>query len=133
FLNTMMQKYQTSVETFNDTMSFTYMSKHVLEDKIHTQYSNVYEKGALIGMCLDILLRDLSNGKYGTQTLMKDLATKYGKNRSFNDADLFNDIEKFTYPEVGTFLRKHVGGTTPLPIEAILAKAGISFVKESEG
>jgi predicted metalloprotease with PDZ domain len=130
FMNTMMQKYQTSVETYNDTMSFTYMSKHVLESKIHPQYANVYEKGAVIGMCLDILLRDISGGKYGTQNLMKDLATKYGKNRSFNDEDLFNDIEKFTYPEIGAFLRKHVGNGTPLPMEDILGRIGIEFIKE---
>ena len=130
-LNTMMQKYENSINNFNDTMSFTWMSKNVLNEKIHAQYNNVYEKGAVIGMCLDILLRDLSNGKYGTQNLMKDLATKYGKNKSFNDEDLFNDIEKFTYPEIGDFLRKHVGGKTPLPIKNVLDKIGIDFAKES--
>jgi predicted metalloprotease with PDZ domain len=130
-IGTMMQKYENSIASYNDTMSFTYMSKHVLEEKIHGQYGNVYEKGALIGMCLDILLRDFSNGKYGTQDLMKDLATKYGKNKSFDDADLFNDIEKFTYPEIGTFLRKHVSGTEPLPMREVLEKIGIDFAKET--
>lgn len=129
-LNTMIQKYENSLSSFNDTMSFTWMSKNVLKDKIHPQYNNVYEKGALIGMCLDISLRDLSDGKYGTQNLMKDLATKYGKNKSFNDEDLFNDIEKFTYPEIGNFLRKYVGGHTPLPINEVFSKIGISFDKE---
>ncbi len=129
-LNTMMGKYQSSIENYNDTMSFTYMSKHVLDDKIHPQYGNVYEKGAVIGMCLDVLLRHYSDGKYGTQNLMKDLATKYGKNKSFNDADLFNDIEKFTYPQIGVFLRTHVGGTEPLPIADVLNKIGIEFAKE---
>ncbi|MBX3163865.1 MAG: peptidase M61, partial [Bacteroidetes bacterium] len=132
FITTMMQKYTNSLELFNDTMSFTYMSKHVLEEKIHPQYGNVYEKGALIGMCLDILLRDLSDGLYGTQNLMKDLATKYGKDKSFNDEDLFNDMEKFTYPEVGNFLRKHVGGKEPLPMEEIFQKIGIEFKREFE-
>lgn len=131
FLNTMLQKYQNSLESYNDTMSFTYMSKHVLEEKIHTQYTNVYEKGAVIGMCLDIILREKSKGEYGTQNLMKDLAGKYGKHHSFNDADLFNDIEKFTYPEIGDFLRRYVGGHEPLPMQAILAKVGIAFEKES--
>lgn len=132
FLNTMMQKYENSVENYNDTMRFTYMSKHVLEPKIHKQYNNVYEKGAIIGMCLDILLRDLSEGKYGTQLLMKDLAKKYGKSKSFNDADLFADIESFSSPEVGAFLRKYVGGNEPLPMADILARVGISFMKEEE-
>ncbi|MDO9001775.1 MAG: PDZ domain-containing protein [Bacteroidota bacterium] len=130
-ISTMMQKYENSLASFNDTMSFTYMSKHVLEEKIHTQYSNVYEKGALIGMCLDVLLRHYSDGDYGTQNLMKDLATKYGKNKSFNDEDLFADIEKFTYPEIGEFLRKHVSGKTPLPMEEVLDKIGIDFAKET--
>ncbi|MCW3077452.1 MAG: peptidase [Bacteroidetes bacterium] len=130
-LNIMMEKYQNSLQQFNDTMSFTWMSKHVLEEKVHKQYNNVYEKGALIGMCLDIMLRDLSEGKYGTQNLMKDLSTKYGKDKSFNDADLFNDIEKFTYPEIGQFLRKHVSGTTPLPMKEIFEKIGIDYIKES--
>jgi predicted metalloprotease with PDZ domain len=130
-INTMMQKYENSINEFNDTMSFTWMSKHVLEEKVHTQYNNVYEKGALIGMCLDILLRDLSNGKYGTQDLMKDLSTKYGKHKSFNDADLFNDIEKFTYPEIGQFLRKHVAGKTPLPMKEVFEKIGVDFQSES--
>lgn len=130
-ISTMMQKYENSITSYNDTMSFTYMSKHVLEEKIHAQYSNVYEKGAVIGMCLDILLRHYSDGEYGTQNLMKDLATKYGKNKSFNDEDLFNDIEKFTYPEIGAFLRKHVSGKTPLPMTEVLDKIGIDFSKEA--
>lgn len=130
-INVMMEKYKNSTESFNDTMSFTWMSKHVLEEKVHSQYNNVYEKGALIGMCLDIYLRYYSNGKYGTQDLMKDLSTKYGKNKSFNDEDLFGDIEKFTFPEIGEFLRKHVSGKTPLPMKDVFEKIGIDYAKES--
>lgn len=132
FLKTMMNKYESSIENFNDTMSFTFMSKNVLSDKIHPQYNNVYEKGALIGMCLDIYLRYYSNGAYGTQDLMKDLAKKYGKNKSFNDEDLFNEIEKLSYPEIGVFLRKHVSGKEPLPIKDVFDKVGLVYEKEKE-
>ncbi|MDZ4663843.1 MAG: peptidase M61 [Bacteroidota bacterium] len=130
FLKTMMGKYENSTNDFNDTMSFTFMSKNVLNEKIHPQYNNVYEKGALIGMCLDIYLRYYSDGKYGTQNLMKDLAKKYGKKKSFNDEDLFAEIEKLTYPEIGAFLRKHVSGKEPLPIKDVFDKAGLEFEKE---
>jgi predicted metalloprotease with PDZ domain len=130
FLKTMMGKYETSLDSYNDTMSFTYMSKNVLNEKIHPQYNNVYEKGALIGMCLDIYLRYYSNGQYGTQDLMKDLAKKYGKTKSFNDEDLFNDIEKFTYPEIGIFLRKHVSGKERLPIKDVFDKVGLVYERE---
>lgn len=130
FLNTMMEKYNNSLKYFNDTMSFTFMSKNVLDKQIHQQYGNVYEKGALIGMCLDILLRDLSLGKYGTRDLMHDLGKKYGKHRSFNDSELFNDITALTYPEIGEFLKRHVAGKEPLPMQDILNRVGISFEKE---
>ncbi len=130
FLKTMMSKYESSLEVYNDTMSFTYMSKNVLTDKIHSQYGNVYEKGALIGMCLDIYLRYYSHGKYGTQDLMKDLAKKYGKNKSFNDEDLFKEIEALTFPEIGVFLRKHVAGKEPLPMKDVFDKAGLIYEKE---
>lgn len=129
-LNTMMGKYENSLQQYNDTMSFTWMSKNVLDDKVHKQYGNVYEKGAVISMCLDILLRHYSEGKYGTQNLMKDLATKYGKNKSFNDGDLFKDIEAFTYPEIGDFLRTYVEGHSPLPMKEVMDMIGIEFLKE---
>lgn len=130
YFNLMLEKYENSLEQYNDTMSFTYMSKNVLNPKIYPQYGNVYEKGALIGLCLDILMRHYSSGNYGTQNLMKDLAKKYGKQTSFNDEDLFTDIEKLTYPEIGAFLRKHVEGKEPLPLAEILAKVGVRLEKE---
>ncbi len=130
FLKVMMGKYETSLNFFDDKMSFTWMSKNVLDEKIHKQYNNVYEKGALIGMCLDIYLRHYSKGAYGTQNLMSDLSKKYGKHQSFNDEDLFREIEALTYPEIGTFLRKHVAGKEPLPMADVFDKVGLLYEKE---
>lgn len=113
-------------ERFNDTVPFTKMSKECL-DKYKEQYGNVYEKGALIGLCLDIKLRDLSNGTYGIQDLMKDLAKTYGKDRSFKDDELIPQIVKLTYPEIGEFFRRYVEGPEPLPLKDILALAGYDF------
>ncbi len=127
FLNIMQGKMEESQKYFNDTLPFTYMSKNVLDPLYHEQYQNVYAKGALIGMCLDILLRYNSSGKYGTQELMRDLAKKYGKNTSFKDADLFNDIEKFTSPEVRKFLDNYVAGSKKLPFEDIFDKVGLKY------
>ncbi|MGC4020466.1 MAG: hypothetical protein QM734_00230 [Cyclobacteriaceae bacterium] len=42
---------------FRDDVAFTDISKFTL-DKYPDQYGNVYQKGALIGMCLDIKLRN---------------------------------------------------------------------------
>lgn len=132
FFQVMMDKYNNSIEQYNDTVPFTYMSKHVLTEHYHKQYNNVYEKGALINMCLDIMLRYYSDGKYGTQELMRDLAKKYGKDKSFKDSDLFNDIEKLTYPEIRKFLDEHVAGRKPLPMVEVFKMVGLDLIKERE-
>lgn len=129
FLGVMVEKMQNARNNYNDTVPFTVMSKYVL-DKYKKQYNNVYEKGAVIGMCLDIMLRYYSNGNYGTQTLMKDLAKKYGKDKSFKDDELFDDIEKLTYKEIRTFLDTYVAGNKPLPYKEIFAMVGLNYTEK---
>lgn len=130
FLDVMHGKMVTADE-YDDELSFTQMSKGCL-DKYEDQYGNVYAKGALIGMCLDIKLRQLSGGKYGTQDLMHDLAKKYGKDRSFNDDSLFSDIVKLTYPEIGDFFTKYVIGGDRLPFTEIFEAVGIDYKRRAD-
>lgn len=112
--------------TLNDTMSFTEMSKNVLVAPYKDQYLNVYEKGALIGMCIDIIIREKSNGERGILDLMKKLSNEYGISKPFNDDELFAKITAFTYPEVGEFLTTHVAGKTPISYEFYFAKMGVT-------
>ncbi|HET6990831.1 MAG TPA: peptidase M61, partial [Bacteroidia bacterium] len=125
FLQTMHYK-MVNADQFTKNLSFTEMSKGCV-DKYVNDYNNVYEKGALIGMCLDIKLRQLSGGKYGTQDLMKDLSKKYGKDRSFDDDSLFGDIVKLTYPEIGDFFKDYVIGGKQLPYKEIMNVVGIDY------
>jgi predicted metalloprotease with PDZ domain len=90
----------------------------------------VYEKGALIGMCLDIKLRKLSGGTYGLQNLIADLSMKYGKNKAFQDEALFDEIAKLTYPEIGEFLKRYVGGDERLPYQELLNEVGVNYAPE---
>ena len=114
-------------DNFIDDVPFTDISKFTL-DKYSNQYYNVYQKGALIGMCLDIKLRKLSAGKYGMQNLMADLAKKFGKNQAFEDEQLFTEIEKLTYPEIGEFLNRYVGGNEKLPFDEIFALVAVNHL-----
>jgi predicted metalloprotease with PDZ domain len=117
-------------KTLNDTMSFTKMSANVLVQPYKDQYLNVYQKGALIGMCIDIIIREKSNGERGILDLMHKLANEYGVEKPFNDNDLFAKITELTYPEVGEFLNKYVAGTTPIPYDFYLAKVGVTKASE---
>jgi predicted metalloprotease with PDZ domain len=116
--------------TMNDTMPFTTMSANVLKEPYKDQYLNVYQKGALIGMCLDIQIRQSSEGKRGILDLMHQLSNEYGITKPFNDADLFAKITSLTYPEVGAFLTNYVAGPTPIPYYDYLAKVGLTKVSK---
>jgi predicted metalloprotease with PDZ domain len=119
-----------AAKNYNDSIPFTVMSEGCLK-KYKDQYGNVYQKGALIGMCLDIQLRSLSQGKYGLQELMKELSKTYGKNKSFKDEELFAQIVKLTYPEIGDFFKKYVEGNETLPVAEMLALVGIGTGESS--
>ena len=119
----------TNASTLNDTMPFTEMSANVLVAPYKDQYLNVYEKGALIGMCIDIIIREKSNGERGILDLMKKLSKEYGVNKPFDDDELFGKITSLTYPEVGAFLNTYVSGKTPIPYDVYFAKMGVTKTK----
>ncbi len=113
---------------FKDELPFTDLSLGALEEHAD-QYYNVYQKGALIGMALDIHLRELSDGAYGVQEMMAGLSEKYGITKSFKDEQLFDEITAMTYPEIGEFLKTHVAGPTPLPYQEIFDKVGVNYIE----
>ena len=115
--------------SMNDTMPFTTMSANVLVQPYKDQYVNVYQKGALIGMCIDIIIREKSEGKRGILDLMQKLTNEYGAAKPFDDEELFDKIAAFTYPEVKTFLETYVAGATPIPYEKYFEKMGVTKSK----
>jgi len=128
FYTKMMGKIQTA-SALDDTMSFTVMSEHILDKPYADNYLNVYQKGALIGMCVDILLREESNGARGILSLMKELSNKYGKNKPFEDDKLIEEITAMTYPSIGAFLKTHVVGTTPINYNDFFEKTGLKIAE----
>ncbi len=112
---------------FNDSLSFTEMSRHVLEEPYKDEYANVYEKGALINMALDLRLRELSGGSNGVLDLMRRLSAKYDTNTPFKDDALFDEIVAMTYPEIRAFFDTYVIGDTPIDYVSLLEKAGLTL------
>lgn len=131
FYDRMLDKISNSIG-YDDRMPFTTMSKNVLMSPYKENYNNVYEKGALINMALDITLRDLSGGEKGVLWLMKELSKKYDKDTPFKDSELISTIVRMTYPEIRSFFDDHVSGNVPLAYESILEKVGLSIVMEEK-
>ncbi len=115
-----------SAQRYNDQLPFTEMSQNCLE-KYADQYQNVYEKGALIALCIDLKLLHLSHGEYGLKDLLADLAIEYGKDIPFKDDELFAKITDLTYPLMDGFFRSFIAGNTPLPFEQVFDYVGINY------
>lgn len=132
FYALMAEKVKISRENYQDDLSFTDMSKNVLDSKMKGQYPNVYQKGALMAMCLDIILREQSGGKSGLLGMMGELSKKYGPDRPFEDSALIPEITKMTSPEVGAFLQQHVVKGVPVDYDKYLARVGVTpaIIKE---
>ncbi len=117
---------------YDDSMSFTEMSRNILKEPYAANYENVYEKGTLINMALDLMLLELSEGEKSVLWLMKELSNKYGKDTPFEDDLLINEIVAMTYPEVKTFFDTHVVGNTPIDYNIYLEKVGLTNKEKKE-
>lgn len=128
FYNRMVDKIDQS-KRFDEKMPFTTMSKNILDKQYKDSYYNVYLKGALIAMCVDIQMRESSNGEKGILDLMHALSAEYGTKKAFNDAELFAKITSLSYPAIGEFLKTYVSGETPIPYDQYFAKMGVTQAK----
>ena len=129
FMSTMSAKITASM-AYNDSLSFTKMSKNVLQPEMKEQYGNVYKKGALMAMCLDIIIREKSNGERSLLDVMGQLKKIYGAERSFEDDELIPKFTELTYPEVGQFVQKHVVNGVPVDYLRYLAKVGMTKTQQ---
>jgi predicted metalloprotease with PDZ domain len=131
FQEEMMEKMRRGSE-YPD-VSFTEMSRRIIEPEYQEMYSNVYQKGALIGFLLDIRLKELSQGQMGLRELMLNLSKQYGPNKPFKDDELIDVIVANTYPEIRQFFDDYVIGNKPLPYEEYYSKIGWNYADQKQG
>ncbi len=114
-----------SKRAYKDNLSFTEMSKNVLNPAYKEQYPNVYKKGALLAMCLDIIIRSKTNGNSGILDLMGELSKIYGPNKPFDDNELIPKFTELSNKEVGDFIQKHIVDGKPVKYSKYLKRMGV--------
>ena len=134
FFKTMASNEVVSKKYFNDNLSFTEMSKNILIPTYKAQYLNVYKKGALLAMCMDITLRKKSNGEKGILDLMGQLREIYGPYKAFDDAALIPKVTELAGKELGDFIQKHIVAGKPVKYTKYLQLVGVkkSVVRQPE-
>lgn len=131
YLKTIRDKVRNSTR-YKQGISLAEMSKNCLVEPYSKQYQNIYYKGAIVAMCLDLELIRLSGGKYNIQMLMRDLSGFYGQDNPFQDEKLFDEIIELTgYKELGNFFAKYIDGTETLDYNAFINPMGIQYFPKS--
>jgi len=116
----------------NDKMSFTEMSKNALKGKYKKQYNQVYQRGAVIGMLLDIEIIRLTDGEKTLIDVITELSNIYGKNRSFNEDTFIDEFVDLVHPDLKIFFDKYIDGREELPYVESFKTVGLTFELKSE-
>jgi predicted metalloprotease with PDZ domain len=132
YLESMLAKIRVD-RRFDTDYSLSKLALTSYTDEGQRQYPNIYQRGAVVGALLDIRLLDLSDGRHGLQTLIRELLQRFGKGNPFPEDGLFHIIAEMTHPEIADFVARYVRAAEPLPIGEYYAKLGIRFVEDEQG
>lgn len=131
FLVTIRDKVRNSTR-FKQGISLTEMSKNCLIEPYSKQYQNIYYKGAIVAMCLDLELLKLSKGKYDIQMLLRDLSGFYGQDAPFQDEELFQKIIEITgFKQLKSFFEKYIDGTEVPNYNDFVKPFGVEYFLEA--
>jgi predicted metalloprotease with PDZ domain len=125
FFQNMRDKINEAEEFGN--FSMTTMSEKVLEGKYKEKYSSVYNRGALIGLMLDIFIREKTNHGKDLKKVIMELAKKYGAGKPFKDDGFLAEFVQASHPDVQSFIDNYINGEQPLPFAEYFGKLGYEF------
>jgi predicted metalloprotease with PDZ domain len=92
-----------------------------------------YPKGGLTGFLLDIMIRDATNNRASLDNVMRRLyTTTYKQGRGFTPADWWGEVSRASGGKsFADFARRYVDGREPLPIDSVLALAGLRYESDT--
>jgi len=91
-----------------------------------------YNKGQLLGFCLDILLRDATGNRESLDSLLRAMNHRYAQQHKFYaDTPAIQALAgELAGRDFSDFFRRYVEGTDEVPFEEILARGGFTLRSE---
>src|SRR5262249_24731451 len=95
-----------------------------------------YNKGQLLGLALDLLIRDATDNRASLDDVLRRMNREYGQqHRPYADRDGIRNAVQETLRaanagnkfDVADFFDRYVAGTDELPFEDLLPRAGLSL------
>lgn len=117
--------------------SMTESSQHIIKHNMFDwlskimQLSNFYEKGKLIAFCLDYELFTKSNGTVRLIDVIKKMNLIYNTDNPFPDGQLLSIFANNSYPDLLTFMQKHIEGKALPPYNSYLSALGMEYLDKN--
>jgi predicted metalloprotease with PDZ domain len=88
-----------------------------------------YTKGQVLGVLLDILIRDRTDNQHSLDDVMRAMNQDFAKTGKFyrDSLDVKLTAEKITGSSLDDFFSKYIGGAQPLPYSDLFSHAGLAL------
>lgn len=124
---TMKRKIRSGEKFPLEKMSFTEMSEKVLEKPYSKQFTQVYQRGAVMGMLLDIEIIRLTEGRKRLIDVMYELIAEFGPDKPMVEDEVFELFTAKVHPELRDFFTRYIEGKEPLPYAKVLEHVGVIY------
>jgi predicted metalloprotease with PDZ domain len=108
-----------------------WLEKYPLYNELENSVS-YYTKGQILGVLLDLLIRDRTNDEKSLDDVLRSLDSDFAREGKYyrDSLDIRLTAEKIAGSSFEEFFRQYVSGTDPLPYEQVLALAGLQLDKK---
>jgi predicted metalloprotease with PDZ domain len=105
-----------------------WLEKYPLYD--NPEYSvSYYTKGQILGVLLDILIRDRTNNEKSLDDVLREMNNDFGvPGKPYRDSlDVQSTVENVASGSFEDFFKHYVAGASPLPYQAVFVLAGLEL------
>lgn len=94
-----------------------------------------YEKGQILGVLLDLAIRDATDNRKSLDDVMRFMNDEYAKRNRFyeDDGAIRSAVEKVAGKDCGDFFRRYVAGVDDIPYDSFLSVAGLELKRGTAG
>jgi predicted metalloprotease with PDZ domain len=125
-----------SAESSSFSAWFFDRSPQMQETNFANATISYYNKGALLGMLMDLEIRSRTQGQKSLLDVMRQMyhqfyaapgTSYYGPGRGFEEKDVLEALNSVSGSDFAPFFERYVRGTDPLPYQETLAKVGLQI------
>jgi predicted metalloprotease with PDZ domain len=131
-INTVENQPGTKVQPLSESSFDAWIKSYRPNENSYNTGISYYDKGAVIGMLLDLEIINNSNGKYSLNDVMKYMYNTYykTKKRGYTDAEFKAGFEKFAGKNLDDFYAKYINGLAAIKYDKYLGYAGYKLTDD---